>query len=100
MQGQKYIDKMCLIQTSSGKRTDKSGKLCVEELYFIVGKQLFGDLDAAGVVGLAPTDEPSSIINQLQKFNIIDNRIVGINYENPSDVQQDSKISFGKIDYN
>jgi hypothetical protein len=57
-------------------------------------------MDAVGVVGLAPSDAPSSIVNQLQKFDVIDNRIVGINYENPSDVSQDSKISFGTIDFN
>ena len=43
-------------------------------------------MDSVGVVGLAPTNEPSSIVNQLQKFGVIKNRLVGINYENPADV--------------
>jgi hypothetical protein len=53
------------------------------------------------VLGLAPTKQgKQSFIDQLHTQGVIENRVVGLNFENPMDTDQASKISIGQIDYN
>lgn len=95
--GEKYTDKLCLIQNTN-TRNDKTGKLCVPNLNFVVGKTLIGSLESSGIVGLAPGHGNTSIVQQLYDSNAIQSKIVALNYENPADVSKDSKITFGFIE--
>ena len=45
---------------------------------------------ANGILGLAPTMDGKSLMKALKTQGSIDRMIVGINYENPSDVSQRS----------
>ena len=61
---EKYKDQMCLKQLRN-MRTDESGSFCVKEQEFLLAKTVIGDFEANGVLGLAPGDNPNSIINSL-----------------------------------
>lgn len=74
--------------------------MCVNSLNFIAAEEVVGDFSANGVLGLAPTDDPEqSYIDTLWREKIISQRVVGLNYENPLDTDQKSKVTVGQIDY-
>jgi hypothetical protein len=96
----RYTDKMCLIQ-SRNSRDNNSGKLCVNKSFkFGVIKRIQGNFEANGIIGLSPSRSSESYINALWEQGVITSRIVGLNFENPMDNDQQSKISIGQIDYN
>lgn len=74
--------------------------MCVNSLNFIVAEDITGDFEANGVLGLAPSsDSKYSYVDTLFNNDKIKQRVVGLNYENPLDTDQKSKISIGSIDY-
>ena len=76
------------------------GRMCVNSLNFIVAEEIIGEFDANGVLGLAPSEDPKqSYVDTLYRDGMISQRVVGLNYENPLDTDQKSKISIGSIDY-
>ena len=98
--GKKYTDQICLSQVTN-ERTWETGKMCVQNMEFVATEEVIGEFTANGVLGLAPTKKgQQSFIDQLQVQGVIDHRIVGLNFENPLDTDQASKISIGQIDYN
>lgn len=67
---------------------------------FLLAGYMIGNLDANGVLGLAPSGGKQNIIMQLKEQGQISKAIVGLNYENPSDTDQKSQISLGEINFN
>ena len=61
---------------------------------------MIGDFAAGAIVGLAPSGSSMSYVNALWDQGTIGSRIIGLNFENPLDNKQTSKISFGHIDLN
>ena len=61
----RYTDKMCLTQTRNN-REDGTGKLCVNKTFkFGVVKNIMGDFEANGIIGLAPSESSQSYVNAL-----------------------------------
>ena len=91
---------MCLYQVRN-ERTWDTGKMCVRSMEFIAAEEVIGEFYANGVIGLAPTKNTKiNIIEQLYRQGVIANRAIGLNFENPLDTNQKSRISIGQIDYN
>jgi len=62
--GFQYKDQMCLKQMRN-IRTDNTGSYCLKEHKFLLANRVFGEFEANGVVGLAPSGGDNSIIEQL-----------------------------------
>ena len=55
-------------------------------MQFIATEEIIGEFTANGVLGLAPTKQgKQSIIDQLYTQGVINQRVVGLNFENPLD---------------
>mmetsp|Transcript_18435 Transcript_18435/g.31531 ORF Transcript_18435/g.31531 Transcript_18435/m.31531 type:complete len:136 (+) Transcript_18435:464-871(+) len=81
--------------------TDATGRLCVWDLEIVVADTISNNqFDAQGVLGLAPGSGKNSIVQALYDQGVIQNKIVGLNFENPEDNDQVSRVSFGEINYN
>lgn len=98
-EGQKYTDNMCLVQVRNG-RNDNTGRLCVRNMPFISVTGIIGDFSANGIFGLAPHMHERSFVNQLYMQGEIEDKVVGLNYEDAANKQQVSTVTFGYIDYN
>jgi len=61
--------------------------------------KLIGTFEANGIIGLAPGNNDKSYVNQLHEQGAIQERKVGLNYEDPDDSNSISTISFGFFDY-
>lgn len=96
--GEEYTDNICLNQNRNDRRDD-TGRLCVRNMPFVSINEIVGTLKAMGIVGLAPNNNEKSFINQLYEQGQVAQKIVGLNFEDPSDRQSVSTISFGYIDY-
>ena len=60
--------------------------MCVDSFKFIAADEIIGDFEANGILGLAPGENSElSYIEALYQQGIIDQRIVGLNLENPLD---------------
>lgn len=60
--------------------------MCVKNMQFIATEEIIGEFTANGVLGLAPTKQgKQSIIDQLYTQGVINQRVVGLNFENPLD---------------
>lgn len=92
--GFQYKDQMCLKQMRN-IRTDNTGSYCLKEHKFLLANRVFGEFEANGVVGLAPSGGDNSIIEQLYNSGQIKEKIIGINYENTLDTDQQSAIILG-----
>jgi len=85
----------------TNNRNDDTGKLCVDDKFqFGVVNTIVGKFLANGVIGLAPSGGSQSYINKLWEQGVIKDRMVGLNYEDPNDTDQISKVRFGTLDYN
>jgi hypothetical protein len=73
--------------------------MCVRNAPFVSVTRLIGDFAANGVVGLAPGSSNSSYVAQLKQQGVIDNKYVGLNFEDPDDESAISTITFGYFDY-
>jgi hypothetical protein len=71
IQGKVYTDKFCLYQVGREEKTDASGKLCAKDLEFIVADSITGDLNAEGVLGLAPNNDNRSFMKKLKENGAI-----------------------------
>jgi len=67
---------------------------------FISVESINGHFSANGIVGLAPGGNEESFVNHLFEQGQIPKRVVGLNFEDPTDRSQVSTITFGYIDYN
>lgn len=47
--------------------------------------KLIGQFEANGIIGLAPGNNDKSYVNQLHDQGVIQERKVGLNYEDPDD---------------
>lgn len=90
---------MCLYQVQND-RTTETGKLCVKDLEFVDVTDVIGDFSANGILGLAPSHSEKSIVTQLMRQKKISQEVVGLNFEDPSNTREISKVSFGAIDTN
>lgn len=97
-EGIEYTDNMCLYQTRND-RSDSTGKMCVRNQPFVSVTKLIGEFQANGVIGLAPNSHDKSYVNQLHQQGAIENRQVGLNFEDPDDAASISTITFGYFDY-
>lgn len=61
--------------------------------------KLIGTFEANGIIGLAPGNNDKSYVNQLHEQGSIQERKIGLNYEDPDDSSSISTISFGFFDY-
>ena len=91
--GTVYKDNICILQTTN-KKTDKSGKLCVRQMPFLAVDEITGEFGANGILGLAPSSDKRSFINQLYNQGQINQKMIGFNYK-----YHHQEISFGKIDF-
>ena len=66
---------------------------------FVSVQSIYGEFTANGIVGLAPGLSDKSYVEQLFKQGQIEKRIVGLNYEDPTDKAVQSAVTFGYIDY-
>jgi hypothetical protein len=73
--------------------------MCVRNMPFVSVSKVIGDFEANGVIGLAPNDDKRSYLNQLYMQNQIKEKVIGLNFEDPSDKGSMSTISWGYIDY-
>lgn len=96
--GTVYKDNICVLQTTN-KKTDKSGKLCVRQMPFLAVDEITGEFGANGILGLGPSNDKRSYVNQLYYQGQIDEQVVGLNYENPADKTAASTVTFGYLDY-
>ena len=64
LRGTRYTDNMCLQQIRS-ERTDFTGRMCVRSMPFTSIKTINGPFNANGIVGLAPSEDRSSYVDQL-----------------------------------
>lgn len=76
-----------------------TGKLCVSKLDILAVNTIVGKFNSNGVLGLAPGGYAVSVIQRLFATEKIDEMKVGINYEDPKDLDSISTISFGHYDY-
>ena len=88
---------MCLYQPQNDRSFD-SGRLCVRQMPFFLPTTTIGELQADGVLGLAPSLEGRSYIEQLYKGGEIEKMLVGLNFEDPANRQAVSTITFGYWD--
>jgi hypothetical protein len=51
------------------------------------------------VLGLAPSDDNRSFIKTLKDQGSIEQQLVALNFEDPTDNTQASSVGFGSIDY-
>lgn len=100
LDGKEKLEYICLMQARSA-RDFSSGSLCVTSFPFVLATQVIGELNANGVIGLAPTGGANSFISQLQKHGQLSNdrALVSLNYENSLDTDQKSHIYFGDVNY-
>ena len=91
---------MCLAQSRSADRRDDTGRMCVRNMPFVSVTSINGNFNANGIVGLAPHMGDKSYVEQLYNQGQIDEKIVGLNFEDPTDHTMVSTVSFGFIDYN
>ena len=68
-------------------------------MQFNLVDKVIGNFDANGVIGLAPTGDSKSYIDGLFGQGVITDLKVGLNFENPSDRDQLSTITFGSWDF-
>ena len=87
--GQKYQDSMCFIQSREA-RSMETGKYCVENFDFIASKEVIGNFEANGIIGLAPVNDGRSIVRALKKSKQMESTIIGLNFEDPLDTSQRS----------
>ena len=68
------------------ERSWEKGTMCVRGLHFLMAEEVIGEFEATGVVGLAPSkNKDNSIIELLYNQNQIQEKRVGLNFENPLD---------------
>ena len=98
--GEEYSDNICLNQNRVDRRDD-TGRLCVRNMPFLAAKNINGGgtFKSMGIVGLGPNNKDKSYVQHLCGQGQIRRSIVGLNFEDPSDKQQVSTVSFGFIDY-
>lgn len=68
---------------------------------FLVITKINGEFAANGVLGLAPTskeNEDISFIHQLYRQGVIQDKVIGLNFEDPVDFLMQSTISVGFVD--
>ena len=102
LMGEKWEDNMCLKQAKKD-RTLASGKICVRHQPFLKVNSIIGTFEADGILGLGPSpdeNDQTSFINNLYYQGIILLRRVGLNFEDPTDDNSVSQITFGFFDYN
>ena len=66
---------------------------------FVLANAIVGEYNANGIIGLAPHMHEKSYVVQLFEQGQIEEKIIGLNYEDPQDTSLESTIQFGYIDY-
>ena len=60
---------------------------------------MIGEFESNGIIGLAPTTNDKSFIDQLYAQGQATELRVGLNYENPNDKSAVSTITFGAYEW-
>lgn len=66
---------------------------------FLAVDEITGEFEANGILGLGPSNDKRSYVNQLYYQGQIDEQVVGLNFENPEDKSSASTVTFGYLDY-
>ena len=67
---------------------------------FLLPEQVIGDVNANGIVGLAPGNEKSSLVAHLFDQGQMQSLKVGMNIEYPKDKKSVSTMTLGSFDFN
>lgn len=73
--------------------------MCVHDHQFVAVSNIVGEFEVNGVLGLAPVPGNVSFVQNLFNQGKIENPYVGLNFEYPEDVDQQSRVNFGWYDY-
>eukprot|EP00356_Strombidium_inclinatum_P015458 CAMPEP_0170491868 /NCGR_PEP_ID=MMETSP0208-20121228/11299_1 /TAXON_ID=197538 /ORGANISM="Strombidium inclinatum, Strain S3" /LENGTH=151 /DNA_ID=CAMNT_0010767513 /DNA_START=237 /DNA_END=692 /DNA_ORIENTATION=+ len=90
--GHLYTEQMCLVKDTSNNETEdmtlETGGLCTSKQDVVMVYDIMQDeedpFEANGIVGLAPSAGVRSIINTLYNTKAIQEELIGINLEDPS----------------
>ena len=74
--------------------------MCVKQMPFFLPESTIGEFDAQGVLGLAPSFDGRSFVENLYNTGEIKQQIVGLNFEDLANRDAVSTITFGYWDYN